>query len=112
MNVIPNAIRCLGVLALSLLGLPFESSEAQNLASDTFVVQVRGDWDGTGVYEGNTLNLSRSWELVLGDQFLCADMRVGMPNGFSFGAVMYWKLVADAINSCSLNLVISGLNFA
>ena len=47
----------------------------------------------------NTLTLGRSWTLELGNQFLKADMRVGMPNGASFGALQYWQKSAEDVYS-------------
>ena len=69
----------------------------QGLVTDPFVTQVVGEWQGRGEYDGNSLKLTRSWTLELQDQFLRAEMRVGMPNGFSFGALMYWSWVAPDV---------------
>jgi len=79
----------LGVLPLTLA--------AQDLDRDAFAVHVLGEWTGTGVYDGNTLSLTRVWTLELGARFLRADMRVAMPDGASFGAVMYWKTADNGV---------------
>jgi hypothetical protein len=73
-----------------LLALPLGAA-AQDLTADPFVAEVIGEWEGEGEYDGNRLSLTRSWTLELGDRFLRADMRVGMPNGASFGALMYFR---------------------
>lgn len=84
------ALVCVFVLGLS--GATPNHTKAQEPNTDTFVDQLLGEWHGSGEYQGNTLTLTRSWELVLRERFLRADMKVSMPNGFTFGALMYWKL--------------------
>ncbi|MDH3206026.1 MAG: hypothetical protein OEO79_05405 [Gemmatimonadota bacterium] len=69
----------------------------QSMADDPFAAQVVGTWEGRGDYQGNPLSLTRSWTTELLDQFLRADMRVEMANGFTFGAFMYWRVVADGL---------------
>jgi hypothetical protein len=83
----------LGLLTFGYLGAHASDLGAQPLTTDTLVASLRGDWQGSGLYEGNTLRLTRKWTLDLGDQFLRADMSVSMPNGASFAAVMYWKFL-------------------
>ena len=63
---------------------------AQDLADDVFAKSMQGRWAGSGVYDGNHLTLARDWTLELQGQFLRADMRVEMPSGAEFGALMYW----------------------
>ena len=67
---------------------------SQSLVDDAFAAHIQGDWSGSGMYEGTRLDLTRSWTLELGGQFLRADMAVSMPNGASFGALMYWRASA------------------
>lgn len=84
-------------LSLGLLSSSASAAGAQGLSADPFVARVIGDWQGRGEYDGNALTLTRSWTLELQGRFLRADMRVGMPNGFSFGALMYWNWVAPDV---------------
>ena len=70
---------------------------AQTTAEGGIVETLLGRWTGSGVYDGNELNLTRRWTLELRDQFVRADMRVQMPNGSSFGALMYWQPVDAGI---------------
>jgi hypothetical protein len=87
----------LASLALGAWGsAPFPAA-AQALSRDPFVAEVAGEWQGHGEYEGNPLTLTRSWTIELGGQFLRADMRVGMSNGSSFGALMYWRHVSPGV---------------
>ena len=65
--------------------------QAPGLDGDEFASHLVGNWSGSGLYDGNRLELTRSWSLELGSKFLKADMAVSMPNGASFGALMYWK---------------------
>jgi hypothetical protein len=75
--------------ALSLIAT--RHAVAQNLAEDPFVRGILGERQGSGEYDGNMLMLTRTWTLELQDQFVQADMRVDMPSGFSFSALMYWR---------------------
>ncbi len=86
-----TATALLGVVALTMAS--GSEAVAQGLSDDPFTRQVVGEWQGRGEYDGNTLTLSRSWTLELQGRFLRADMRVGMPNGSSFGALLYWRLL-------------------
>lgn len=61
------------------------------LEADPFAVHLLGEWSGSGEYDGNRLDLTRSWALDLGGRFLRADMSVEMPDGVPFGALMFWK---------------------
>jgi hypothetical protein len=61
------------------------------LEADPFAVHLLGEWSGSGLYEGNRLDLTRSWGLDLAGRFLRVDMGVEMPSGASFGSLMYWK---------------------
>ncbi len=93
----PAGFAFLAALSLGLLSCVTQGAKAQGLSADPFVAQVAGEWLGRGEYDGNALTLTRSWTLELQGQFLRADMRVGMPNGFSFGALMYWSWVAPNV---------------
>ena len=68
------------------------SGQSGVLETDPFAVHLLGEWSGSGVYDGNRLDLTRSWALDLGGRFLRADMGVDMPNGVPFSALMYWKI--------------------
>lgn len=82
------------VALAAMVALPRNAS-AQGMADDPFGTALVGEWEGEGVYEGNTLSLTRSWSLELWDQFLRGDMQVTMANGASFGALTFWKPVGD-----------------
>lgn len=81
------------MLVLACASASVESGAAQALEADAFATHVLGDWTGRGIYDGNELSLTRSWTLELGGRFLRADMAVSMPNGASFGALTYWKML-------------------
>ncbi len=95
----PGVLGALVAMGAALTPSFAVESAAQGLSGDAFVSQVVGEWTGRGEYQGNALTLSRSWTLELGNQFLRADMRVGMPNGASFGAVQYWQKTAQGVYS-------------
>ena len=84
-------------LVLAVMGLQPQAGQAQDPPAGPFVTQVLGEWQGHGDYQGNSLALSRIWTIELGGQFLRADMRVAMPNGASFSAMMYWKRIAPDV---------------
>lgn len=50
-----------------------------------------GQWQGSGTYDGNELELLRDWQTDLAGQFVRADMRVKMPDGASFRSLAYWR---------------------
>ena len=81
-----------GLMALSALATPISG---QTLESDALASHLVGAWSGSGLYDGNRLELTRVWSLELGGQFLRGDMGVSMPNGATFGALMYWKSIGD-----------------
>ncbi len=74
---------------------PSVQANAQGFADSTLAHQLLGSWEGSGQFDGNRLSLTRAWTLELGGQFLKADMLVTMPNGATFGALMYWKVVGE-----------------
>ncbi len=74
---------------------PSATASAQSMGSDPLASGLKGEWVGSGEYEGNRLDLTRDWTLELWDQFLRADMRVTMPNGASFSGLTYWKVVGE-----------------
>ena len=71
-------------------------STTRTWTDDPFAAGLAGKWDGVGEYDGNELQLTRSWEIDLGGHFLRGDMRVLMPNGASFRALTYWRKVDPA----------------
>jgi len=83
-----------GLIVMSALATP-TPGHAQAHESDALVSHLVGAWSGSGVYDGNRLELTRVWSLELGGEFLRADMGVSMPNGATFGALMYWKSAGD-----------------
>jgi hypothetical protein len=82
-------------LSALIAGAPLQGQSS--LEVDPFASHLVGEWIGEGVYEGNRLELARTWTLELGSVFLRADMTVSMPNGSSFGALMFWK--SDEVGS-------------
>ncbi|MDH3222757.1 MAG: hypothetical protein OEO23_03505 [Gemmatimonadota bacterium] len=84
-----------GVVGLSLACA--SGAASQGLGDDAFANQVIGEWLGSGEYDGNRLTVTRTWTLELGDHFIRADLRVAMPNGRSFGALMYWRAVSTGV---------------
>jgi hypothetical protein len=54
-----------------------------------------GTWEAIGRYDSNELHLWRSWRPELGGEFLRADMRVDMPNGFTFRSLAFWHSSAE-----------------
>ncbi len=80
-------------ILVPLLGAwpPAMAQGPAGLQDDTFALHLLGEWSGSGVYEGSRLDLTRAWNLEFGAAFLKVDMAVSMPNGGSFGGLMYWR---------------------
>jgi hypothetical protein len=94
-RVLPTTTRAL--ISASVILLVASQTSAQGLSDDPFVDQVIGEWQGQGQFDGNRLDLTRSWALALQGQFLRVDMRVTMSNGSSFAGLMYWRSAGDGV---------------
>jgi hypothetical protein len=84
------------LILLAIVAAPLPSI-AQSAQDDPLAKALTGRWSGQGTYDGNTLELTRTWTLELGGQFLLADMGVQMPNGGSFRIIAYWKPESDGL---------------
>lgn len=85
------------LISASMALMMASPASGQDLSGDPFVDQVVGEWQGHGEFDGNHLELTRSWTLALQGQFLRVDMRVAMPNGSSFSGLMYWRQAGDGV---------------
>lgn len=85
----------LPVVVVSLLVVISDSHAAELRQSVDFLV---GDWQGRGDYQDNELAFSRSWSVVLANQFLRGDLHVTMPDGTTFSSIVFLQLRNDRAN--------------